>query len=171
MDKANLEKLRDLIDGVIRDEKLIDKAGEEVSVGRFLDRVAHSWEVDHWRTVPQPKIIDLSCLVGSDVLCEFWDGDGNRALGKLESIDKSAMPGKAMYAIEDRLSSHQTLYACCRPSIGMQAITCYMMEDMPIPTGVDFEVLHSEPRGAERVKLTVIGGKWDDYIWPDEVGK
>jgi hypothetical protein len=47
-------------------------------------------EPNHWRIKPEPRVIDMSALIGTGLLCEFWDDSSRQeCLGRLTHKSKT----------------------------------------------------------------------------------
>ncbi len=85
-----------------------------------------SWLI---RKVKKPKIIDLSPLVGSDVICSFADS--------LDDLSKEMFLGR-LSKTTFRYVDHKTApWNHCRPLLNHPQV--YMGGDWPIPTGYHVE--------------------------------
>ena len=103
-----------------------------------------------WRWQPQSKPIDLSPLVGSDVLCEASSGDGFTGLGFQNRI---ASDGMFMF----RDGSE---WPRCRPVMNKWMA---VSEDTKIPDGLEYQY---EVTGADHIQIVKFTGLKEGYHWP-----
>lgn len=109
-------------------------------------------EISAWRWEPQSKPIDLSPLVGSDVLCEASRGVGFTGLGFLNRI---ASDGMFMF----RDGSE---WPRCRPVMNKWMA---LDKDMFIPEGLDSTGVYVDGWVSE-IKLVKFTGLKEGYHWP-----
>jgi len=98
----------------------------------------------------KPKIIDLSMLVGSDVLCQFSDNDNDweRLYARLKQIDKDSYP-----FIDDGFGGDWRL---CR--VAYNHWQAYMTDEQPIPDGYMVELMYDG--GIDTEALESSGWAW-----------
>ena len=111
---------------------------------------AQSKEVKH-----KTQKIDMESLVGSNVICEFWDDDVNDAIkGLLIGIDEDGW-----YEIEDGL------FRNCRPAFSFPQ--AHLGGDCPIPDGFEVEFFWSSKDAwfsGEALNEFYYRCPWDDAI-------
>ena len=108
--------------------------------------------INSWRWEPQSKPIDLSPLVGSDVLCEF--GHGVKRFGFLKEVS----------AHGEFIDEAYNLWAQCRPVMNKWMA---VDKDMFIPEGLDSTVVYVGGWVSE-IKLVKFTGRKEGYLWPWE---
>lgn len=135
MDNKQLDALIALLEGVNRGERLENAIINEKELFtechdvNLLLRLASidQFDPELWRTVPKPKVIDLSCLVGSDVLCEFWTHPEKKDLFRGYLMDITTSVG--LYGADN---AQQYMY--CQPATMVQA---WQGGECPLPEGVE----------------------------------
>lgn len=106
-------------------------------------------EISAWRWEPQSKPVDLSPLVGSDVLCEFSDGGDGTRLGYLACIEGEYFDRK------DGAS-----YYRCNPVMNKWMA---VSEDTKIPDGLEYRY---EVTGADHILIVKFTGLKKGYHRP-----
>ena len=110
-------------------------------------------DLDRWRVAEkQDKIIDMSCLVGSNVDCEF--GVEQHRISKLESITDSGF-----------YSKNEGFWTTCR--VRQDHWHSWQGGECPLPEGLEIKVIFRDSSKSE-VFTTYLESQWDWKHMPNK---
>jgi hypothetical protein len=116
-------------------------------------------DLDDWRIKPELKVIDLSPLIGSGILCEFWTNqDSRKRVDFLESID--VVVGRKFFRREGAGE-----YLNCTPMMNHPNYWRGESDKCPVPEGFEVRLhtkgklgSHASPRYQhEMINADIIG--------------